>query len=247
MKLQSVGINNFICPVSIREKGGARQQTVATISLQADMPHQYRESCVSVFTDVLARYREDMHATIFPKLLGEVQRQLQAQKAGMDMTFPYFIAKKAPISGTSSLMEYTCSLTGATDGSEKLLLTVQVPVTTLCPCSKEISKAGAHNQRAEVTLTVKPLKFIWLEDLISLVEKCGSCELYALLKRPDEKYVTETAYENPMFVEDVARMVTQQALSHPDIDWFSVGVESFESIHKHSAYAFVDSNDLETV
>ncbi|WP_457572865.1 GTP cyclohydrolase FolE2 [Desulfolithobacter sp.] len=247
MKLQNVGIKDFTCPVRIREKDGTRQQTVATISLQAAMPHRFRQSCVSVFTAALARYRKDMHAIIFPQLLGEVRNQLQAQTAEMRMDFPFFIAKRAPVTETSSLMEYDCAFTGRTNdrGEDELLLTVRVPVTTLCPCSKEISEAGAHNQRAEVTLTVRPKKFIWLEDLIELVERCGSCELYALLKRPDEKYVTEAAYHNPMFVEDVVRMVSQETMKLEDIDWFSVGVESFESIHKHSAYAFVDSDDLE--
>jgi GTP cyclohydrolase I len=160
------------------------------------------------------------------------------------MTFPYFIAKNAPVSKTASLMEYKCTFTGSINRQEDMLLTVSVPVTTLCPCSKEISNAGAHNQRAEVTLTVRPTRFIWLEDLISLIEDCGSCQVFALLKRPDEKYVTEEAYANPMFVEDVVRLVAQRSLRHPDIDWFSVEVESFESIHKHSAYAFVDSDDL---
>jgi len=185
-----------------------------------------------------------MSATIFPDLLAEVRTKLQAKKAEMIMSFPYFIAKEAPVTRTTSLMEYKCSFTGSINETENLLLSVSVPVTTLCPCSREISSNGAHNQRAEVELTVKPLKFIWLEDLITLVEGCGSCQLYALLKRPDEKFVTEKAYANPMFVEDVVRMVSQQALAHPDIDWFSVGVESFESIHKHSAYAYVDSKDL---
>ncbi|MCI5118651.1 MAG: GTP cyclohydrolase I FolE2, partial [Candidatus Electrothrix sp. LOE1_4_5] len=128
-----------------------------------------------------------------------------------------------------------------------LLVKVKVPLTTLCPCSKEISQQGAHNQRAEVTLTLQPLGFIWLEELNRMVESCGSCELYALLKRPDEKFVTEAAYANPMFVEDVVRKVAQKAKDHTTIGWFSVSVESFESIHKHSAYAYVDSLDLEQV
>ena len=244
MKLKSVGIKNFTCPLRIREKSGTRQHTVATISMNAAMPHHVRESCVSVFTDALQSYKEDMSATHFPDLLASVQQQLQAEKAEMTMTFPYFIAKEAPVTKTTSLMEYKCSFTGSIDKEADLLLSVSVPVTTLCPCSKEISTDGAHNQRAEVELTVRPLRFLWLEDLITLVEECGSCQLYALLKRPDEKFVTEEAYANPMFVEDVVRMVSQKALSHPDIEWFSVGVESFESIHKHSAYAFVDSEDL---
>ena len=212
--------------------------------MKAAMPHHVRESCVSVFIRVLQTYKEDMSATIFPELLAEIRQKLHAEKAEMEMTFPYFISKKAPISKTASLMEYKCSFTGRINKKGDLLLTVRVPVTTLCPCSKEISNAGAHNQRAEVKLIVRPVRFIWLEDLITLVERCGSCELFALLKRPDEKFVTEEAYANPMFVEDVVRMVSQMALSHPDIDWFSVEVESFESIHKHSAYAYVDSEDL---
>jgi GTP cyclohydrolase I len=244
MKLQSVGIKDFTCPVSIREKSGSHQQTVASISLRATMPHHVRESCASVFIQALIKHKKDMSARIFPALLAEVREQLQAEKAQLEMNFPYFIAKHAPVTGTASLMEYNCAFTGTINQQEDLLLSVSVPVTTLCPCSKEISSAGAHNQRAEVHLTVRPRKFIWLEDLISLVEGCGSCELYALLKRPDEKFVTEEAYARPMFVEDVVRMVSQKSLEHADIDWFSVEVESFESIHKHSAYAFVDSDDL---
>lgn len=245
MKLQSVGIKDFTCPVSIREKSGSRQQTVASISLRAAMPHHVRESCVSVFVDALNKYKDDISSAIFPALLAEVREQLQAEKAQLEMSFPYFISKNAPVTKTSSLMEYNCSFIGSIDTKEDLFISVNVPVTTLCPCSKEISEFGAHNQRAEVQFTARPLKFIWLEDLISMIESCGSCELYALLKRPDEKFVTEEAYANPMFVEDVVRMVAQKALERDDIDWFSVGVESFESIHKHSAYAFVDSSDLD--
>ncbi len=245
MKLQSVGIKKFTCPVSIREKTGSHQQTIATISMTAAMPHHVREECVSIFSRTLGRYQEDMSADIVPEILSGIRKQLQAERAEMEMSFPYFIAKNAPVTGTSSLMEYECGFTGRSNDRDELLLTVGVPVTTLCPCSKEISEAGAHNQRAEVRLTVQPRTFIWLEDLISLVEQCGSCQLYALLKRPDEKYVTEQAYARPMFVEDVVRKVSQEALAHPDIDWFSVSVESFESIHKHSAYAYVDSSDLD--
>ncbi len=208
------------------------------------MPRQLRGTCVGIFTTILARYRQDIHASIFPKLLAEVQTELAADKAQIRMVFPYFIEKKAPVTTTTSLMEYECSFTGALDTRREMLLQVVVPVTTLCPCSKEISQAGAHNQRAEITLTVQPNRFIWLEELIRLVESCASCEVYSLLKRPDEKFVTEKAYATPMFVEDVVRVVAQKALDHPAIKWFSVGVESFESIHKHSAYAFVDSEDL---
>lgn len=245
MKLKSVGISDFTCPVRIREKGGGRQETIATITLRATMPHALRRSCVAVFSSVLNRYHRDMSNAVFPDLLAEVRDSLEAESALLEMRFPYFIAKKAPVSGTVSLMEYHCRFAATTGADEKTALSVAVPVTTLCPCSKEISLAGAHNQRAEVELTVRPTGFIWMEDLIRLVEGCASCELFALLKRPDEKYVTETAYANPMFVEDVVRKVALAALARPDLKWFSVGVESFESIHKHSAYAFVDSDEID--
>jgi GTP cyclohydrolase IB len=242
-----VGIKDIQLPVRILEKNGGLQNTVATVSMQARMPGARRESCVSVFTSSLNRYMDEMSVTIFSTLLEEVRVALNAESASIVMSFPFFIEKKAPVTGTPSLMEYNCTFTGSIHGDarkEDFILSVLVPITTLCPCSKEISSAGAHNQRAEVSLNVKFRKFIWMEDLITMVEQSASCPVYALLKRPDEKFVTEQAYNNPMFVEDVVRKVALAALAHPDVSWFSAGVESFESIHKHSAYAYVDSEDI---
>lgn len=244
MKLKTVGIKNIRYPVRVREKSGKLQDTVANISLQVSMPSQYRGTCVSTFISVLNNYQDDLSVSIFNRLLAEIKNSLQAESAHMEMTFPYFIEKKAPVSGTPSLMEYTCRFTGGIGRDEDFILSVWVPSTTLCPCSKEISDFGAHNQRAEINLNVKFKGFIWMEDLIAMVESGVSCEVFALLKRPDEKYVTERAYENPMFVEDVVRKVAEMARQHQDIYWFSVGVESFESIHKHSAYAYVDSDQI---
>ena len=244
MKLTAVGVKDIKFPVSIREKSGKLQETVAKISLHADIPKRYRETCVSTFIAALNKYQDDISVNILSKLLLEVQEELQAEAAHLEMTFPYFVEKKAPISQTTSLMEYSCSFTGSVGKDEDFMLSVQVPVTTLCPCSKEISTGGAHNQRAEVNLNVKFTGFIWLENLIDMVESAASSQVYALLKRPDEKHVTEQAYDNPMFVEDVVRKVAEMAKKHSDIYWFSVSVESFESIHKHSAYAYVDSNEI---
>jgi len=244
MKLTAVGVKDIKFPVSIREKSGKLQETVARISLHADIPKRYRETCVSTFIAALNKYQDDISVNILSKLLLEVQEELQAEAAHLEMTFPYFVEKKAPISQTTSLMEYSCSFTGSVGKDEDFMLSVQVPVTTLCPCSKEISTGGAHNQRAEVNLNVKFTGFIWLENLIDMVESAASSQVYALLKRPDEKHVTEQAYDNPMFVEDVVRKVAEMAKKHLDIYWFSVSVESFESIHKHSAYAYVDSNEI---
>jgi GTP cyclohydrolase I len=244
MKITTVGVKDIKFPVKIREKAGTLQETVASISLHADIPKHYRETCVSTFIAALNKYQDDISVNILAKLLSEVKDDLQAEAAHLEMTFSYFIEKKAPVSKTTSLMEYTCSFTGSIGTNEDFMLSVQVPVTTLCPCSKEISTGGAHNQRAEVNLNVKFTGFIWLEDLIDMVESAASSQVYALLKRPDEKHVTEQAYDNPMFVEDVVRKVSELAKKHGNIYWFSVSVESFESIHKHSAYAYVDSNKI---
>jgi len=244
----NVGICDFTCPVRIPEKSGGIQQTVASISLSAKRPASQTEAPVGTMLTLLFAHLPDIHSGIFSALLQAVQSSLKASEACLEMRFPYFIAKKAPISNTTSLMEYQCAFTASTqnmaEDAGEPMVEVVVPVTTLCPCSKEISEAGAHNQRASITLRVRSRAMVWLEDLIALAEACGSSEVYALLKRPDEKYLTEWAYAHPMFVEDVARKAAQAASRHPDITWFSVGVESFESIHAHSAFALVDSESM---
>jgi GTP cyclohydrolase I len=231
-------------PVRVKEKGGGLQNTIATVSMRARLSDGKKDNCVETFTSILNEYLGELSVTSFSTILARLQQDLQAKSVRLEMTFPYFIDKKAPVSATHGLMEYSCTFSGGIGDDDGFILTVGVPVTTLCPCSKEISAGGAHNQRAEVTLNVKFKNFIWAEDLIAMIESSASCELYSLLKRPDEKYVTEKAFNNPMFVEDVVRKVAVSALANPNILWFSAGVESFESIHKHSAYAYVDSDTL---
>ena len=244
MHIQTVGLKDIKTPVRVKEKNGQLQNTIATISMQAKLADQHTGNCVETFISILNNSLGEISVTSFSSILSRVKEELGAKSVRLEMSFPYFINKKAPISNTRSLMEYSCTFSGGIGNDERFILSVRVPVTTLCPCSKEISTDGAHNQRAEVTLNVKFNNFIWVEDLISIVEESASCELYALLKRPDEKYVTEKAFNNPMFVEDVVRKVAVLALDNPDITWFSAGVESFESIHKHSAYAYVDSDEV---
>ncbi len=244
MRIQLVGIKDIQIPTKVLQKQGGSQNTIATIDMEASLPHSYLGSSVETFTRILNESLAELSFRSFSRILQEVQQSLHSETAQLKMTFPYFLEKKAPVSQTTSLMEYRCAFTGNIEDKENFIVAVTVPVTTLCPCSKEISKAGAHNQRAEVEFQVTMKRFLWLEDLIALVEQSASCDVYALLKRPDEKYVTERAFNNPMFVEDVVRKIAEQALAHPDIDWFSVGVESFESIHNHSAYAYVDSTEI---
>ncbi|MEJ2056869.1 MAG: GTP cyclohydrolase FolE2 [Desulfofustis sp.] len=244
MTIHWAGIKNIKLPIKVMQKNGSIQNTIAKISLQAQIPKPLQPNCIASITAIINRYIDKIAVSEFQDLLLDVQRFFQADSTTIDMIFPYFIEKQAPVTSTSGLMEYRCTFSGTVGENNGFSMTVAAPVTTLCPCSKEISEAGAHNQRAEITISVRFKKMIWVEDLIDLIEQCGSCELYSLLKRPDEKYVTETAFNNPMFVEDVVRKVALAALDHPDITWFSASVESFESIHKHSAYAFVDSGDL---
>jgi GTP cyclohydrolase I len=244
MAIHTAGIKNINLPITVMQKDGGVQDTVAAVSLHTRIGSPLKPNCISTFTSILNRYIGKICVAEFSLLLKEVKDFFNAESARIEMEFPYYLEKKAPVTGTRSLMEYACKFSGGIGTEEGFILTVQVPVTTLCPCSKEISDAGAHNQRAEVTLSAQFTKMIWAEDLIELIEQSASCELFALLKRPDEKYVTEVAFKNPMFVEDVVRKVAVRAFEHPDITSFSASVESFESIHKHSAYAYVDSGDI---
>lgn len=227
------------------QRDGNIQNTVADISLLTQIPTTIKPICIASITEILNCYIDKVAVSEFQSLLLDVQKFFNAESTQIEMSFPYFLEKKAPVSATTSMLEYRCTFNGSVGINNGFVLTVVVPVTTLCPCSKEISVAGAHNQRAEITMSVRFKKMLWAEDLIELIEQCGSCELFSLLKRPDEKYVTEAAFYNPMFVEDVVRKVAVRALDHPDITWFSASVESFESIHKHSAYAYVDSGDIQ--
>lgn len=245
MNLKSVGIENLEYPIKVLRKNGGRQETVARVNLTAEMPRDYRGSCMSVFVAILNRFQDDISPAAFPELLAAVRDGLDAQRARVEVTFPYFIEKPAPVTGTAGLMEYNCRFTGESGDNYGFTLSLWVPITTLCPCSREISDEGAHNQRAMVNLNLKARGMIWIEDMIGMIEECGSAPVYSLLKRPDEKFVTEQAYHNPVFVEDVVRQVAVRAAAHPGIAWFSVETESFESIHNHNAYALVDSRDLQ--
>jgi GTP cyclohydrolase I len=166
--------------------------------------------------------------------------RLEAQAGRIEMSFPYFINKAAPVSGVQSLLDYDVSFVGAIEkGRYGFTMKVQVPVTSLCPCSKEISEYGAHNQRSHVTVTARTCGFVWIEDIVRVCEEQASCELYGLLKRPDEKYVTERAYDNPKFVEDMVRDIAGVLNRDPRIEAYEVESENFESIHNHSAYALI--------
>jgi len=241
IKIDKVGVKDIRYPITVMDKNKEAQRTVASVNMYVDLPHHYKGTHMSRFIEVLTDHRESISPQRIPAILSDMKTRLNAATAHLELSFPYFIEKKAPVSGAVSLMEYNCTLFGQQgDAGIDQTVGVTVPITTLCPCSKEISQFGAHNQRGVVTVVVRYKKFFWMEDLIRLVEDSCSCEVFSLLKRSDEKFVTERAYENPMFVEDVVREVAVRLLADDSFTWFSIAAENFESIHNHSAYAYIE-------
>ncbi len=238
--IDKVGVKDISYPIVVMDKNRKFQHTVARVNMYVDLPHHFKGTHMSRFIEVLNAYREEIALDKLEAFLHEMKKKLGAENAHLEMEFPYFIEKKAPVSKARSLMEYTCSFSATLGEAFDFVLGVQVPVTSLCPCSKELSHYGAHNQRSIVSVQVRYREFIWIEDLIELIERCGSSPVWSLLKREDEKFVTERAFENPKFVEDMVREVTQSLSALHPITWFSVSAENFESIHKHSAYAQIE-------
>ncbi|MFZ5585299.1 MAG: GTP cyclohydrolase FolE2 [Thermodesulfobacteriota bacterium] len=239
--IDKVGVKNIRYPITVLDRMNGTQQTVASINMYVDLPHQYKGTHMSRFIELLSEHSNNINIRNLQGILEEMKLRLDAASAHMEVIFPYFINKAAPVSGAQGLMEYGVSFRGSLNGhGYDLVVEVAVPVTTLCPCSREISACGAHNQRGIVRLAVRFTRFIWIEDLIKLVEESASSEVFSVLKRDDEKFVTERAYATPMFVEDVVREVARKLSDDPNILWFTVDSENFESIHNHSAYAFIE-------
>jgi GTP cyclohydrolase I len=242
IEIHKVGVKNIRYPITVLDKAKGVQHTVGSVNMYVDLPHRFKGTHMSRFIEILNQYRGEIDIKNFSRILQAMKEKLKAKTAHLEVEFPYFIEKEAPVSKAKSLMEYTCRFCGSnTHGDfEDFYVGILVPITTVCPCSKEISEFGAHNQRSIVTVNLRFKRFIWIEDIIQIIEACASCDLYAILKRPDEKFVTERAYEKPMFVEDVVREIANRLSKDPNITWFTVESENFESIHNHSAYAFVE-------
>jgi GTP cyclohydrolase IB len=240
--IDQVGVKDISYPITVLDKNSGKQQTVAKINMYVNLPHLYKGTHMSRFVEVLNEHSKRISLQNFSEILQEVKTRLNAESAHMEITFPYFINKMAPVTGSEGLMEYKCSFRGNLDKRLDIVTTINVPISTLCPCSKEISEFGAHNQRGVVTLKVRFKKFIWIEDLIKLVEETASSEVYSVLKREDEKFVTEKAYQNPKFVEDIVRDIALKLNNDPNITWFAVESENFESIHNHNAYAYIEKH-----
>jgi len=238
--IDKVGIKDIRHPVVVKDRSQGVQHTIANFNMYVELPHNFKGTHMSRFVEILNGHDMEISVESFKEMLSETSKRLEADVGHIEMSFPYFINKSAPVSGVKALMDYQVTFLGEIRGDvDRMTIKVVVPVTSLCPCSKEISKYGAHNQRSHVTVSVRANTFVWVEDIIDLVEKQASCELYGLLKRPDEKHVTERAYENPKFVEDMVRDVAAQLNADNRIDAYVVESENFESIHNHSAYAMI--------
>ena len=239
--INKVGIKDILHPVRVKDRSEGEQATIANFNMYVYLPHNFKGTHMSRFVQILNTHEREITLESFKVMLEEMAERLESTEGHIEMSFPFFVNKKAPISGVESLLDYHVTLLGQIkDGVSDISVKVIVPVTSLCPCSKKISDYGAHNQRSHVTLTVRMDEFVWIEELIDLVEAEASCELFGLLKRPDEKYVTERAYDNPKFVEDMVRDVAARLNADDRISAYTVESENFESIHNHSAYALIE-------
>ncbi|MBS1270481.1 MAG: GTP cyclohydrolase FolE2 [Gammaproteobacteria bacterium] len=243
ISIDKVGIKDIRHPVRVSERSGGEQHTVATFSMYVELPHNFKGTHMSRFVRILNQHESEISIRSFRHMIGEMTELLEAENGQIEMRFPYFINKKAPVSGVESVIDYDVTLVGEIkQGRSTMHLKVQVPVTSLCPCSKEISAYGAHNQRSHIAVSVESSAFIWIEEIVDMVEKEASSELYGLLKRMDEKHVTERAYDNPKFVEDMVRDVAVRLDDEERVIAYTVEAENFESIHNHSAYAQIARN-----
>jgi GTP cyclohydrolase IB len=240
LPINRVGIKDIRHPVRVKDRSAGEQHTIATFNMYVGLPHNFKGTHMSRFVEILHAERE-ISVESFRTMLAGMTTRLEADTGHIEMSFPFFVMKKAPVSGVESLLDYHASLIGEhRHGQTKMWLRVNVPVTSLCPCSKRISDYGAHNQRSHVTITVQLRTHMWIEELIEIAESEASCELYGILKRPDEKYVTERAYDNPKFVEDMVRDVATRLNADERVAAYVVESENFESIHNHSAYALIE-------
>ena len=242
--IEKVGVKNLKYPIAVRDKENEIQYTIAKISMTVDLPMEFKGTHMSRFVEILQNNKREIHIDSIYNLLRKMQNRLSSVTSHIEMEFPYFRKKRAPVTKRESILDYRVKFHAVLHGNKKdFIMTVIIPVTTVCPCSKNISKYGAHNQRGEVTVSVRFSKMVWIEEIISLVEECASSGLYPLLKREDEKFVTEFAYENPVFDEDLVRNIVVKLNKIKRIIWFSVEAENHESIHNHNAYAAMESHN----
>ena len=241
LAINKVGIKDIRHPIIVKDRSDGVQHTIAQFDMYVFLPHQFKGTHMSRFVQILNDHEKEITVNSFKEMLKQMVEMLEADSGNIEMPFPYFVNKKETLPGVESWLDYDVTLIGEINKCvTSTRIKILVPVTSLCPCSKSISDYGAHNQRSHVTINVKTEGFIWIEEIIDIVEKQASCQLYGLLKRPDEKYVTEQAYDNPKFVEDMVRDIAGELNKDERIRQYILESENFESIHNHSAYAMIE-------
>lgn len=249
--INKVGVTNVRYPISLRTpgKGDGNEfiHTVATINMFVSLPHDVKGTHMSRFLEVLNEYHEELSSDALRLVANRMKEKLESKDAYLELSFPYFVDKKAPVSGQSGKLDFDVAFELASNGTDDFVMTLKIPATSLCPCSKEISDYGAHNQRCDMTVKVRMAEgvHLWIEELFSIVEQCASTQVFSVLKRPDEKWVTERAYENPKFVEDIVRDLAVALNNDDRIVWYQCSSENYESIHNHNAYAFIECDKRE--
>jgi GTP cyclohydrolase I len=244
--INKVGVKDICYPITLRcPKTGGDQHTVAQINMYVGLPHYQKGTHMSRFLEVLNRHHGQICSDQIMDVCRDVKGSLEAEEAHLELRFPYFILKKAPVTGSLGMLDIQVTFECTVGGMDDFVMGVKVPATSLCPCSKEISAYGAHNQRCTIEARVRFAKgrFMWIEDVFDIVERAASTQVFAVLKRPDEKYVTEAAYDNPKFVEDIVRDLAVELEKEDRIVWYQINSENYESIHNHNAYAFIERDN----
>ena len=239
LAIQRVGVKGLRYPLAVQADDGSALSTVATVNLDVHLPPEVKGTHMSRFVELLEAQRGTLNQAGLQAMLEDMLQRLEAHSGRIELVFPYFIRKTAPVSGVDSLLDYDVTMIAERRPGATTTLTLRVaaPVTSLCPCSKKISEYGAHNQRSLITLEARLAAELPIEALVRIAEEEASCEVFGLLKRSDEKWVTERAYDNPKFVEDLVRDIALRLGREPRIAEWKVTSENFESIHNHSAYA----------
>ena len=237
--IDKVGVRGVKFPIEVLDRKDERQHTIGDFTLTVDLPSHFKGTHMSRFLEALNEHGREISVNVLPKLLKSLKERLDAESAHIEVRFPFFMAKAAPVTGKVGMMEYECGFDAVCNDKLHVDMVLRIPVTTLCPCSKEISARGAHNQRGWVNVRVRTNDHVWLEEIIEIIEGAASCELYPVLKRPDEKWVTEKAYDNPRFVEDMVREIALAFDEDGRFDSYEIEVENEESIHAHNAYAYL--------
>ncbi|HNV43864.1 MAG: GTP cyclohydrolase I FolE2 [Spirochaetes bacterium] len=238
--IDHVGIKGIKYPIQVFDKKRGFQHTVAEVAMFVDLPSHYKGTHMSRFIEILSTVDGEISVKMLLKILRRMKEQLNAETSKIEFHFPYFIEKIAPVSHSKAYVDYDCTLTATLKKHFSYILKVIVPVHTLCPCSKELCNVSAHNQRSYVSVTIEARSVIWIEDIVDIVERNSSSPIYSYLKRTDEKYITEYAYNHPMFVEDIVRAISAEFEKMNDLNYFKIEAENMESIHNHNAYASIE-------